>query len=32
MTHGKFHSWKVFRLEDISENLPGYSLHNIYNI
>ena len=21
--HGKFHSWKVFRLEDINENVPS---------
>ena len=24
VTHGKFYSWKVFHLEDISENLPSY--------
>ena len=28
ITHVKFHSWKVFRLEDINENVPGYSNHN----
>ena len=24
----KFYSWKVFHLEDISKNLPGYGNHN----
>ena len=24
ITHGKFHSWKAFRLEDINGNVPGY--------
>ena len=24
ITHGKFHSWKAFYLEDINENVPGY--------
>ena len=28
ITHGKFYSSKVFHLEDISENLPGYYNHN----
>ena len=28
ITHGKFYSWKVFSLEDISENQPGYGNHN----
>ena len=28
ITHGKFHSWKVFHLEDINENVPGYGNHN----
>ena len=27
-THVKFYSWKVFRLEDINENVPGYGNHN----
>ena len=26
--HGEFHSWKVFHLEDINENVPGYGNHN----
>ena len=28
ITHGKFHSWKVFRLEDINENMPCNGYHN----
>ena len=28
MTHGKFYSWKVFRLEDINENMSSYGNHN----
>ena len=28
ITHGKFPSWKVIRLEDINENVPGYGNHN----
>ena len=27
-SHGKFNSWKVFHLEDINENVPGYGNHN----
>ena len=27
ITHGKFHSWKVSRLENINENIPGYGNH-----
>ena len=27
-THGKFNSWKVFRSEDINENVSGYGNHN----
>ena len=30
ITHVKAHSWKVFRLQDINENIPGYGNH-IYN-
>ena len=26
--HGKFHSWKMFHLEDFNENVPGYVNHN----
>ena len=26
ITHGKFHGWKVFHLEDIDVNVPGYGL------
>ena len=28
ISHGKFHSWKAFRSEDINENVPGYGNHN----
>ena len=28
ITYGKFNSWKVFRLEDINENVSGYGNHN----
>ena len=28
MTHSKFYGWKVFCVESISENLPGYGNHN----
>ena len=28
ITHVKFHSWKVFRLENINENMSGYGNHN----
>ena len=28
ITHGKFHSWKVFRLEDTNENMSSYGNHN----
>ena len=28
ITHVKFHGWKVFRLEEINENVPGYGNHN----
>ena len=28
ITHGKFHSWKAFRLGDINENAPGYGNSN----
>ena len=28
ITHGKFYSGKVFRLEDITENASGYGNHN----
>ena len=26
VTHGKFNSWKVFRLEDINENVSAYTV------
>ena len=28
ITHGKFYSWKLFRLEDTNENVSGYGNHN----
>ena len=28
VTHVKFYSWNMFRLEDIDENVPGYGNHN----
>ena len=28
ITYVKFYSWKVFRLEDINENVAGYGNHN----
>ena len=28
LTHGKFLSLKAFYLEDVNENVPGYSNHN----
>ena len=28
ITHGKFHSWKLFRLEGISEKVSSYGNHN----
>ena len=28
ITHGKFYSWKAFRLEDVNEDLSGYGNHN----
>ena len=27
-THDKFYRWKLFTLEDISENVTGYGYHN----
>ena len=27
ITHGEFNSWKVFCLNDINENVPGYGNH-----
>ena len=28
ITHVKFYSWKLFRLEDINESVAGYGNHN----
>ena len=28
ITHDKVYSWKVFRLEDINENVSSYGIHN----
>ena len=28
ITHGKFNSWNILRLEDINENVSGYGNHN----
>ena len=28
ITHGKFHSWKVFNFLDIAKNMPTYGSYN----